>query len=455
MELARKNAKTFIAALIFLLLLLTEPRFSKFYSVAPDGKLSREIYSAIRDILRASPQLMGDGALMHFRIMRDEIRCLATDSEYIPLNYSNDKLDGKLPNGFLVDEVGALPNSYAIEAMLSGQLMIHNKFGCIVSTKYPTIDNPFEEELLYSKRVLDDIQQDETLFSLLYEPDNTKDWMTDDDIMRQANPLAICLPEVWNDLLKKRERAISMPGARSNFLCKHCNILYQSTEESFIAISDLRRGRLESIDWKGRNVFLGLDLAMTEDNCAYAMVAEDGDGGVLAEARAFIPADKIDEKSETEKFDYRRAINDGECYECGGRAVDYSFIEEVIMEVEAEYGVHVIGIGYDRWNCMATAQRLETAGYETTMVEQNSRTLHSPTKLLSELIAEGKFFYTGNRMLEVNFQNARCTYDTRMNRYVNKKRSAGKIDMVMALITAMYLLEQERLNGGDWIVQCV
>ena len=36
LEIARKNGKTFIVAVIFIILLLTEDRFSKLYSVAPD-----------------------------------------------------------------------------------------------------------------------------------------------------------------------------------------------------------------------------------------------------------------------------------------------------------------------------------------------------------------------------------------------------------------------------------
>lgn len=74
----------------------------------------------------------------------------------------------------MADEVGALPNSYAIEAMRSGQLNILNKLGCIISTKYPTADNPLEDEVSYSKRVLDKLEKDETIFALLYEPDNPK-----------------------------------------------------------------------------------------------------------------------------------------------------------------------------------------------------------------------------------------------------------------------------------------
>ena len=56
---------------------------------------------------------------------------------------------------------------------------------------------------------------------------------------------------------------------------------------------------------------------------------------------------------------------------------------------------------------------------------------------------------TENKLLEINFQNARCTYDTNKNLYVNKKKSRGKVDMVVALINATYLLQQDVILGGD------
>ena len=153
--------------------------------------------------------------------MRDYIEFNLTESRYIPLNYSNSRMDGKLPNVFLADEVGALPNSYAIEATRSGQLNILNKLGCIISTKYPTANNPFEDEVNYAKKVLDGVQKDETIFSLLYEPDNADDWTNDDTILEHANPVALEIPEIWEDLLKKRARAITVESARENFLTKH------------------------------------------------------------------------------------------------------------------------------------------------------------------------------------------------------------------------------------------
>ena len=93
-----------------------------------------------------------------FKILRDYIQFNLTESRYYPLNYSSSRMDGKLPNVFLADEVGALPNPYAIESMRSGQLNILNKLGFIISTKYPTTDNPFEDEVNYAKKVGIDIE---------------------------------------------------------------------------------------------------------------------------------------------------------------------------------------------------------------------------------------------------------------------------------------------------------
>ena len=64
-----------------------------------------------------------------------------------------------------------------------------------------------------------------------------------------------------------------------------------------------------------------------------------------------------------------------------------------------------------------------------------------------------EFVYDENRLLEINFENARCTEDTNLNKYVNKKKSSGKVDMVVALINAIYLVQQDLLYGNDFTIQ--
>lgn len=196
---------------------------------------------------------------------------------------------------------------------------------------------------------------------------------------------------------------------------------------------------------------------MTTDNCAVDMVSYDEDEGkVYWDARAFIPEDRIDEKSKLERIPYRDFINAMYCVACGNRTVDYGAIERYIMGIEAKYGVTVLGIGYDRYNALSTAQKLEDAGHTMVEIKQHSSVLHPATKWLAELIAEGNLVYEkGNKLLEINFENARCVYDTNMNRYVNKKKSRGKVDMVVAGINAMYLLHQNYMLNStlDWVVQ--
>ena len=456
LEICRKNFKTFTIATLFIILFITEPRFSQFYSVAPDGSLSREIREAIAQILRSSPLVYKYKDKTRFKILRDYILFNTLDTKYTPLNYSSSTLDGKLPNVFCADEVGALPNSYAIEAMRSGQLNILNKLGFIISTKYPTINNPFEDEVSYCKKVLDGVVKDETVFALLYEPDNIKDWQTDDLILQQSNPVALEISEIWQDLLKKRAKAIAQESARENFVTKHCNIIYSGAgTETYIDVAAVQECKVSSIDWTGRVVYLGLDLSQSGDNTSVSMLAVDDDNKVLADSWAFIPEGRIDEKQASERVNYRELIKTGKVIACGDKIIDYKVVEDFIIGLEDRLGVQIQAVGYDRWNALSSAQKLEAAGITTVEVRQHSSVLHPPTKLLKEKILNGEFMYTDNPLYEINYLNSRCTYDTNKNLYVNKKKSTGKVDMVVSTINAMYLLQQDYYfgEGGGFTIQ--
>lgn len=455
LEICRKNFKTYTIAVIFILLFLTEPKFSKFYSVAPDGSLSREIREAISETIKSSPIIYEFKDNKRFKILRDYILFKPTQSQYIPLSYSTSRMDGRLPNAFIADEVGALPTNYALEAMRSGQLNILNKLGFVISTKYSTINNPFEDEVAYSKKVLDGLEKDETRFSLLYEPDIKTGWETNDLILKQSNPVALEIPEIYEDLKKKRAYAIAVENARENFVTKHCNIIYQGVgTETYIDVKELQECKVAKIDWSGRIVYVALDLSESIDNTSVAIVTTDEENNILAESYAFIPAGRIVEKSVSEKVNYAELAKTKNVIACGDKVIDYAVVEDFILSIEKKMGVQIQAIGYDRWNALSTAQKLEKKGYNVIEIRQHSSVLHQPTKLLKEKILKKEFKYMENKLLEINFQNARCVGDTNKNQYVNKKKSTGKVDMVVSLINAVYLLEQDVfLNQADFTVQ--
>lgn len=456
LEICRKNFKTFYSAVIFIIGMLTEKRFGRYFSVAPDLKLSKELQNAIRKIIKSSPALNTDEV---FKTMRSEIRCILTDSEYTPLAYSEDRMDGKMANIFLADEAGAM-DDYPVEAMRSSQITLRDKLGIIISTQYPNDNNVFITEIDYAKKVLDGFLDDPRYFSLLYEPDGeltTGDqWQTNDLILYQSNPVANDYDYIFDDLVKKRKSAILYESKRENYLCKHNNILYKSLgTEGFVEITKVRECRIaESLDfWRGKRVWLGLDLSLSEDNTAVAMLTE-AEGEIYAKVWGFLPANRVDIKSEKENVDYRRLIREGACFACGDEIVDYGFIERFILGLPDRYGVEIVQVGYDRWNAISTAQKLEAQAITCVEIKQHSSVLHRPTKALKEAILSGYFHYDENRLLEINFTNARCTEDTNLNKYVNKKKSAGKVDLVVAVINALCLLQLD-MEAGGWGAQII
>ena len=453
LEIARKNFKTFNSAVIFILGMLTEPRFSRFFSVAPDFKLSSELRLAVRKIIKVSPALT-----KHFKINRDMITCLLNEIEYTPLAYSNDGMDGRLANIFLADEAGAL-DSYPVEAMRSSQITLVNKLGIIISTQYPNDNNVMIDEVDIAKKVLDGLLDKENVLALLYEPDGPlqKRWETDDLVIYQANPVAVNNKEIFESIKDLRTMAILYENKRENFLCKHCNIMYKGLGvEGYVDVQKVRRCRVtEDLDfWRGRRVWVGLDLSQSDDNTSVAMVAEV-DGVIHAKVWRILPKDRVEIKTKKENVDYAKLITAGNCFAEGEEVIDYGFVERWILGLEEKYGVEVIQVGYDRWNAISTIQKLEANSMECVEVKQHSSVLHSATKLLREAILKKTFAYDDNRLLEINFQNARCTYDTNLNAYVNKKRSAGKVDMVVSTIIAVYLMQQAMLfdKSMDWAIQ--
>lgn len=452
LEISRKNFKTFTAGIIFIICLIIEPQFSRFFSVAPNYKLSCELKLAVDKIIKCSPALREK-----FKINNDIVRCNITDSEYTPLAYSNDSLDGKLAVVFNIDEAGLLPD-YPLEAMRSSQITLKDKLGIIISTQYPNDNNVMITEIDIAKKTLDRMTDNKRYFALLYEPDEEirVNWRTDNNVIYQSNPVSINNEAIFNEIVKKRTMAIEYESKRENYLCKHNNIQYKSQgTEGYINSEQIQACKSDKeIDWNGREVYLGIDLASSDDNTSVSMVSYDYDTDkIIAKSWAFIPSERVSEKSAKEKIDYNKQIELGNCFDCGEDTISYNFVRDFIMSIEEKYGVKIVVIGYDLRDMNSTREDLKEY-YELVEVRQHSSVLHSPIKWLKESILNKKFVYNENKLLEINFTNCVQTEDTNLNKYLNKKKSKNKIDMVMAMVNALYLLQQDVVIGeDDWAVQ--
>lgn len=351
----------------------------------------------------------------------------------------------RLPTAYVADEVGAMRNRQPLDSMESGQMNVLNRTGYLISTAYESLDNPMTQEVGVAEKVLNGETDDPTLFALLYKPDNPEEWVTSDDELFKANPLALVLEDTFNFLVAQRQRAIDTPARRKNFLTKHMNIFVNGEEaETFLTKEDVNRVEVEpgTIDWYGRDVVIGLDLAETNDNTGVSMVSYDFDSReTIAKAWAFYPAMREAEKSKVEKIDYADGTEKGWSFRSGTRVIDYSDIENFVCGLEDEYGVNIVAIAYDKWNARATASNLSNKGYDMIEIEQNMGGLYPGTKLLRESILNEQFSFETNYILRMNLLNAKMVTNTNMSYMLNKKKSDGKIDMAAAIVDALAVIQ--------------
>lgn len=442
---ARKNGKTFLIAVIFALLLIIEPKFSEFYSVAADGELSRLVKKELTQLLVSSPKLE-----KHFKIKRDEIICNLSKSVYKPLNYSNNRLDGRKSNVWLADEVGALPERYAISAMKSSQINMVNRLGIMLSTAYPSENNPMIDEVTYAKKVLDGAIEDDTYFSLLYEPDNKKAWKTNDNIIFHSNPLALDIPDNLDYLYQQRKLAIEVPTERTNFLTKHLNIFLQNNQDDmYLDIDKWKVCGIDKVNFAGKEVTVAFDLSLNTDLTAVSMMYKE-DEKYFVKSIGFLPEESL--ANRREKIDYRALESENECIITKGAIVDYNQVESYIRGIEGEYQCSIKCIVADPFN--ATQMLLSLAeDYEVIELKQSYTNLSPPTKEFRNEVYKGNVFYEKSKLFDWNVSNAITRKDKSENEMLDKaNKNKQRIDLIAATIFAFSQVYQQE---EDWAIQVI
>ena len=184
---SRKNAKTALVGLVFLLLMLTEQDYSEFYSICLTRELAAEIRKSMVQILDASPLIS-----KHFtwsKIKTGRIECKITKSFFEPRTAESGKNNSIRPSAFVSDEHANFSDNSNFTAMKSGQRNVINPLVFRTTTAYAIDNSIMQPDLDYMRKVFDGLIKNERQFALLYYADSEHLW--DDIGMYQANPLRI------------------------------------------------------------------------------------------------------------------------------------------------------------------------------------------------------------------------------------------------------------------------
>src|SRR5699024_11126086 len=143
------------------------------------------------------------------------------------------------------------------------------------------------------------------------------------------------VPDNYDFLVKLRNTAIENPQAKSTYLTKHLNIFVEGdVNENYVNIDDMQKNKIKEFDRRGKEDYIGVDLAETIDNTAVSIVHYDANTEKFyTKSWSFIPEDRANEKTRTERIDYFRMRDNGWCYFTGDRTTDQRFVEDFVLEI--------------------------------------------------------------------------------------------------------------------------
>lgn len=426
----RKNAKSFIAALVILLLMLTEQNYSEFYSICIDRDLAKETRKAMAQLISASPAIK-----KHFFVSDSEIgviRCKITNSYYIPRTSKANKNNSIRPTCFVADEVGAFTTNNNIQAMRKGQLSVLNPIQIQTTTAYAESDSIMLEELEYDRAVLNGIVNNQRLFCLLYYCSKEEVWT--EEGLYKANPLRV--EENYAEIRADREIAKVKTSEQEELLTKNFNIFLESNElNKYLDMKHWKKWVITEEEFKqkikGKKVKVGVDLSVTTDLTAVGIEFEH-EGIVYCKSHGFLPEDSL--ANRREKIDYRKYAELGYCDIHKGMTVSYTLVEEYIRNIEIKYECEIDVIVTDPMNAKEMMERL-AEDYDVVLLKQTFTNLSPSTKEYRKAVYDGKVRHVKNELLDWNMNKASTTKgkaDDEM--LVKEDKNKQRIDMVVVLV---------------------
>ncbi|MCT3208514.1 terminase large subunit [Limosilactobacillus reuteri] len=367
-----------------------------------------------------------------------------------PLSFNAGKYDSYHFTTAVFDEVGNIKTREGTKKIVSGQVKVPNHQYIEISTSYPDPSVPFHDEQKMIQQVMEqdfNREADQTL-GLIWAQDSLDETFKEDTWIK-SNPL-LGLPsqhDVLLDGLRDKRDADMLAGTVDDFQNKNLNLWLQEATNSYLKLSDIERAIIPSFDIRGRDVYIGFDYSMFSDNTAIAFVYpyqdENGNQKWHIEQHSFIPWEKagsIQAKEKQDGIEYRELARKGYCTITShpqGLINDDQVYNWLLTYVE-ENNLNVIFFGYDAWGATNAIKQMDiNTDYPLETIRQRTSELKDPTKFLQKLFVEGNCSRVNDKIMEKALINAEI-YEDKIGIQVDKAKATLKIDVVDAIIDALY-----------------
>ncbi|MGE4125744.1 MAG: terminase large subunit [Pusillimonas sp.] len=429
LSIARKNGKSGLIAGL-LLAHLVGPE-TKLNTQLVSGAMSRDqaalVFGLAAKMVQLSPRLS------------EAVRIVPSSKRLLGLNLNTEfralAADGKTAHGLspvlaILDEVGQIrgPQSDFIDAIVTSQGAHAEPLLLAISTQAAS-----DADLL--SVWLDDAKasKDPKIVSHVYEAPADADLM-DVEAWKSANP-ALGLFRSEADLAEQMKQAQRMPSMENTAR----NLLLNqrvSTESPFVSPDVWRSCGAGVLDFQDAPVYGGLDLSARTDLTALVLVSKVGDTWHV-QPHFWTPEQGLVDRARRDRTPYDLWARQGFLRATPGATVDYEVVARDIADICSDLNIQTIA--FDRWRMDVLQRELDRLGVALPLTPhgQGFKDMAPALDSLEAELLNGRVAHGNHPVLTWNAANAVVTKDPAGNRKLDKARTTGRIDGMVALAMAM------------------
>ena len=433
---ARKNAKTCLAACLLLAHLCGPPAHShpnsQLFSAAQSRDQAAIIFNLAAKMVRLNPAL---AKIVIIRETVKELICPELGTRYRALSAEASTAYGLSPSFIVHDELGQVrgPRSPLYEALETATGAQENPLSIIISTQSPT-----DSDLL--SVLIDDAlagHDPHTVIKLYTAPRELDPF--EEATIGLANPAfgTFLNPA---EVLAMAAAAKRMPARQAEYENLILNRRVESSH-AFIAPEVWKACGDPPGAMDGLQLYGGLDLSMVSDLTALVLIGWREDKWRVWPT-FWLPEEGLVEKGMADRVPYDLWRSQRHLAVTPGKTVSYEFVANHLRVLFARY--NIAKLAFDRWNMQHLQPWLFKAGMSEQFVKehfvefgQGYASLSPAMRDLEQAILDGKLAHGDHPVLNFCLNNTVVVLDDAGNRKPSKKKSTGRIDGTVALIMAL------------------
>lgn len=354
---------------------------------------------------------------------------------------------GRSPTVAFGDELGAFRQDRALyDSLMTGQGAHENPLMWVLSTQAPNDTDLLSELIDYTDTNPDDL----TYYCKNYTLDPDDDpWLEKN--WYKANPALGDFLHL-RDFRSMAEKAKLMPGSQGAFLNLRLNLRIDAADAfmSKDAWWDNLHDRMPTFeDLRGKDVSLGIDIAMRRDLSAMVFTAlKDDSEDIIVVPAFFMPKGSLRERQEEDKINYPKWVTEGYLIAPPGNSIDFDWVAKWMIKTVEDFELNVVSGGFDTYKFPHLEKALEDAGADVMFDEvekfrQGFISMSPAVDLLEATVYEDRLWHGNHPVLTWNIANCVVVSDPASNRKLDKSKSFGKIDGAIALAMSLKTMDLE------------